>query len=1260
MGHLSLTVFGPPAVRHAEQPLKFRTRKTLALLIYLAVEGGMHAREKITALFWPESDRPHGRTMLRTTIAYLRDALDDDPQPAHLLVERDALGFDRSSDYALDLHSLDNAFALISLPEGVPHPHADMSLLDDQRAQMLAQLQQAVQRYRGEFLEGFTLEDAPDFEEWVRLQREAWHRRMSAVFERLAQLQADSGAFPSAIDTITRWAAHDPWVERAYRWLMQLHLAVGDRAAALRTYQACRAILAAEMQTEPAPETEALAERIRASLPLTRGSPDTVAIGRPPKRDNAAPTPPALPESPLVGRTNEFATLITVYQAVQRGPAQVVLLSGEAGIGKTRLATDFLGWVAAQGADVLQGRAFETSASIPYQPLVENLRSRVERENAPVDLLSDIWLVELSRLLPELRDRYPDLPPATGDEATARVRLFEAVARLGQALAERAPVLLFIDDVHWADAASLDMLHYVGRRWQENGAHILLLLTLRTEVLATTPALTTWFASIEHDLGTTRLTLGPFTVADTVRMLESLSEETKGQRPKREEVASGQNRSSIVLRPSSAIEEFGRWLYTETRGQPFYVREMLKALLERGLLALHARADGGWAINVEAAPTHVTTLPDLLPTGVREVIRTRLAQLMPATRTLLAAGAVLDHDFTFEHLCQVAGLEEQEGLSALDEALRSGQFVEGRGLERVGARAQRSETQRQVSSQSFVSSYNFTHEKIRDVVYTEAGDARRRIFHRRALNILEAAAAPPATLAHHAREAGLVEPTIRFSVAAGDAAMQLFVVRDAIAQYEQARDLLAEDSQRLPISALQHLYSQLGRAYELNNEPEQANSVYQAMLTFAREAGAAPIECAALNRLATLAVHERYDLEQAADLLHEAQQVAERIGESVELAETYWNLAQLSLYRLDKDIHANAERALTLARRLDLQELIARNLNVLLYANVGFGRWTEAEANAAEACALFRAMGNRAMEVDCLCQAASAQINLGRPHDGIATARTAHTMSQAIENVWGQANSAITLALGLADIGVYAEALEVAERGLNLARACGMGIMVVDSLVALGIVHRATLALDAACAVHREALALGEPAGIQLIIEIIAAELCADCALAGVWDEAHAYAVRVLTDRTYAVARSTQLTLWTQTEALLRAGEIDRGTEDVQGYGQRLGHSPRYRIPYLRALAVLAEHRREFDQAIEHLREAAQLAETIGLPGELWQIMSDLGTLYQERDDDPQSRAAFTRAVAIVRSLADTIADEHGCATFLTASQVRYVLERGT
>ena len=114
MGRLSLNVFGSPAVRHAGQPLKFRTRKALALLIYLAIEGGMHSREEITALFWPRSDEPHGRTMLRTTLAYLRQTLDDDPSPAHLVVERGALGFDRASDFDLDLDTFEAAFALAS------------------------------------------------------------------------------------------------------------------------------------------------------------------------------------------------------------------------------------------------------------------------------------------------------------------------------------------------------------------------------------------------------------------------------------------------------------------------------------------------------------------------------------------------------------------------------------------------------------------------------------------------------------------------------------------------------------------------------------------------------------------------------------------------------------------------------------------------------------------------------------------------------------------------------------------------------------------------------------------------------------------------------------------------------------------------------------------------------------------------------------------------------------------------------------------
>ena len=156
--------------------------------------------------------------------------------------------------------------------------------------------------------------------------------------------------------------------------------------------------------------------------------------------------------------------MIKLYHTAQRGQTQVVLLEGEVGIGKTRLASEFLAWAEVEGADVLQGQAFETGGQLPYRPVIEALRPRIERENAPDDLLSDLWLAELARLLPELCDRYPDLPAPVGDKSVARNRLFEAVARLGQALAARTPLVLFIDDVQWADAASLDVLHYLARR----------------------------------------------------------------------------------------------------------------------------------------------------------------------------------------------------------------------------------------------------------------------------------------------------------------------------------------------------------------------------------------------------------------------------------------------------------------------------------------------------------------------------------------------------------------------------------------------------------------------------------------------------------------------------------------------------------------------------------------------------------------------------------------------------------------------------
>ncbi len=303
---------------------------------------------------------------------------------------------------------------------------------------------------------------------------------------------------------------------------------------------------------------------------------------------------------------------------------------------------------------MLQGQAFETGGHLPYQPIIEALRPRIERENAPDDLLSDRWLAELSRLLPELYDRYPDLSAPLGDKSVARNRLFEAVARLGQALAARALLVLFIDDVQWADAASLDMIHYLARRFAESETPALLLLTLRMEEREMPPGLAEWRTGMERTVPLTRLQPGPLTPEDILHLLQALGG-TGGKDGRR----------------AANLEPFGQWLFAETEGQPFYLMETLKVLLERGVLASRPNEEGGWTIDFTAAMENEMVVRGFFPPSVREVICARLDRLTPNAFALLAAGAVLGQAITFEHLCQVADLAEQDGLPALDEVLHS-------------------------------------------------------------------------------------------------------------------------------------------------------------------------------------------------------------------------------------------------------------------------------------------------------------------------------------------------------------------------------------------------------------------------------------------------------------------------------------------------------------------------------------------------------------------------------------------------------------
>jgi tetratricopeptide (TPR) repeat protein len=520
--------------------------------------------------------------------------------------------------------------------------------------------------------------------------------------------------------------------------------------------------------------------------------------------------------------------------------------------------------------------------------------------------------------------------------------------------------------------------------------------------------------------------------------------------------------------------------------------------------------------------------------------------------------------------------------------------------------------------------------------------------------------------------------------------MRVVAVRDAIAFYEQARHLMAErllgTGTRPPAPEIEHLYTHLGRAYELDNKWEKARAVYTLMLVYAQDAGQLVMESTVLNRLAILAAQQPVDLATAQTLLEAAWRAAEASGDLVTLAETEWNLAQIAIHAWkSKRALLHAEQALERALLTGLQELTARCLYTLGLSYAFGGRWMEVVAYAEEARTLYAAiedqaidatglsaqltyagfppswqLTNRAMEVLCLGLLALGHVNLGEPQAGVNVARVALDMSLEINNVWVQAYSVLNLNHALLEVGEYEEALRVTQKGVELARTLPNPTLLFFMLTVLGAAHQAMLRLEEARTTLMESLALTDAIAIRSYQVLATSRLCANQALAGDWKNAHAYAVE-----TVAVRNSIETSLlfidfirYHETEALLQGGDEAWAREDVQRFGASISTNRRHRLPYLRALATQAQWDGETREAIAYLEEAALLANEIGLPGELWQIQVALGEVYNSCGEREQEYQAFARAVAIVQELAKKMGDEALRTNFLAEPAIRRVLER--
>ncbi|MDQ2902017.1 MAG: AAA family ATPase [Chloroflexota bacterium] len=1202
-GFLHFALLGPPQVYRDGQVLAFPSHKALALLLYLALEEGQHARKTLSELFWPESDAAHARAALRTTVLELRDVLTKEASPEarvgpdripHLHVDRDTLSLDLTSGISLDLQGVQVAWMLAR-----DTARSSTTLPEETRRAYLAHLQEAARLSRGEFLANFSLHNAPGFDDWARFQREYWHLRLQLVFDRLSQWYEEIGETDQAIATIIRWLSFSLLNEDASQRLMRLHFATGNRVAALQAYEALRAILASEIHAEPTPETMALAERIRTTTPLHQMTPQTPGIAS------------LLHEAPLVGRTREYGILLQCYHAARQGQAQVVLVEGEAGSGKTRLATEFLDWAVTQKADVLRGQAFESSRRLSYQPIIDALRPRIEQENAPEDLLHDVWLAEIARLLPELRERYPDLSGPAADASVARNHLFEAVARLLEALAARPPLLLFLDDLHWADSATLDLLHYLARSITEHATPVFLLLTVRTEALQITPRLAEWRATLGRIVPLTRLQLGPLTAQDTLHLLQAMI--SGDQRSE----ATGAHASVLgTSLPTASLERVGRRLFAETGGHPFFLIETLKLLLAHTAIPPQSGGNGTRNEDLATALIKELSVARLFPPGVRELVSLQLDRLSSPAFAFLVAGAVLEQEARFEWICQVADLSEHEGLVALDEVLRNRLIRE---------------PPRQ-SNRSGSSIYTFTHDMIREIVSVEASEARSRIFHRRALSLLQEASVSPAKLAYHALAAGLSEPAFHLSIAAGDEARTVFALDDAIEHYEQAWHLLTRQPTRLTragqfsASEVHHLSISLGRVYALTRTWEQGRPLY-------------------------------------GNMLRQVLRMAAQENDTLELALTQWYQTMIDLYTANlSTATTHGERAVALARSIGKPDVIIQSLDALAFITMQLGAWKENEQWATEVHTLYAALQDRAMEADSLCMLANACLHRGQLQMGIRHARSALTISRQTKNVWGQVNALYDLGTGLCDSGAYTEALALALQAVANARTLSThsaraNTLLLRALIQLGSIYRALQTVDAARAIDLEALRLNETSESHSYTTVVTTVLCADYALAAEWDDAHHYARQAATVADDQGISYAELPHWSVTKALLHAGDVVQTREHLRRLDARSGDGLRDRVQYLRACAELARWEGQHALARSSLEEACVLAEEIGLAEERWQLPVVLADLYQAQGEQVLAAQAYTRAATVVQELASKVVDEAMRTGFLAAPQVRHVLE---
>jgi DNA-binding SARP family transcriptional activator/predicted ATPase len=758
---LVIRLLGPPQVILDGSALKLARRKSRALLYYVAAHSQSLTREHLLALFWPDTGRPGAQQVLRTTLHGLRQALSAD-----LLVAGETVSL--APGVEVDVRSFEAALAIEArLAPGGSAPAAGVE-----------GLAAALDLYRGDFLAEMTLDDSPEFENWITGERERYRRLAVRGFIALARFHEERADYAAALRGLDRALALDPLQEDLQRAAMRLHYLAGDRPGAIRRFLHLRDLLDEEMGVPPMAETQRMYDAIvtdapglkgevgsaprrtgaRALIPGSAGGPAAVTEGRmaPDGRvsgDGATPTlgpgspagpPPAATPAmayvetalhgasslPFAGRAAELETLRTLPAT-----GKLALVEGEAGIGKSRLVEEF---IRTSGVLALTGAGRELEQALPYQPVIEALRNLQGHPDWPglyAGLrahLSPVWLAEIARLLPELAATPSG--PASSLRAADESRLWEGVNQFLRAVAgivgsgpSRRPLLLFLDDLHWADASTLALLAYLVR--QPSLAPIGFLATSRP-VEPRSP-LAALLQTLSRQGALSRLSLGLLGKEEVLAIARRLSQ--------------------------NYAYPLADWMLRTSEGNPYILTELVSHARQKGLL----RPDGSLdLLTLSAEP--------VVPQSVYNLIQSRLDHLSGSARRVLEAAVAAGLEFEFDVAARAAGLSEDAAMDALDELLRAG-----------------------VIRPSDTARYTFDHSLTAEVAYREMGEPRFRLLQRRVAEAIESLYRHrldevAGRLAMHFSAGHAPERAAPYAFRAGREAARLAAWREAIAFYEQA------------------------------------------------------------------------------------------------------------------------------------------------------------------------------------------------------------------------------------------------------------------------------------------------------------------------------------------------------------------------------------------------------------------------------------------------------------------------------------------